>query len=355
MLDPADVTLSPLPLRAGVAFTITTLIHNNSDELAGDVPVVVHLSALEEKFGYQPFLQVLTATVPPSTSVPVTVPVRWNLSSGEHRLWVQANRLPDAWQGDLPVQPEANLADNAVLVDLWIEPFDAYMNTLCAGRVDLEVGPADILPEPDTGRVVVTIHNLGNRAVYNVPVIVFSRRASGVGYSPAIPPCGGTVRVTVDLEGALAPGDGLTVRINPDEWASGIEEDDFENNHVAVSAGFAPGVVVPAAEQPADYDFWIGADGIELAQPGVLVVTVQNRGTRDADEVPVWVQNEAGRKVVDRIALVRGQGTGIGAIRISSLGAQHGPLTITINPADADGAYPEANRQDNTVTFQLSE
>ncbi|MBN1657940.1 MAG: hypothetical protein JXA93_06035 [Anaerolineae bacterium] len=354
-LDPADLALAPLPLRAGAPFTITTRIHNRSDILAVDVPVVVHLAALQDEFGYQPFLHVLTVTVPPSASVPITVPVHWNLASGEHRLWMQTNRLPDAWQAALPLQAEANLSDNTMLVDLWVEPFDAQVSTLCAGRVDLEIEPADILPEPDAGRVLVTIHNLGNRAVYNVPVVVFSTRASGIAYSPAIPPCGGTMRVSVDLEGGLAPGDTLNVQINPAGWTSGIEEDNYDNNHVAVSAGFAPGAAPPLPQQPADYDFWVDTGGIELAQPGVLVVTIQNRGTRDADEVPVQVENEAGRKVIDRIPLVRGQGIGVGAIRISSLGTRSGTLIVTINPADAPNAYPEANRQDNVVTFHFPE
>ncbi|HSJ55544.1 MAG TPA: hypothetical protein VLC95_00080 [Anaerolineae bacterium] len=354
-LDPADVTLAPLPLRAGVPFTLTTFIHNRSAVPAADVPLVVHLSAIRDEFGYQAFTHVMTVTVPPSVSVPITVPVRWNLASGEHRLWIQANRPPDAWRGVLPAQAEANLADNAVLVDLWIEPFDAEVSTLCAGRVDLEIEPVDILPEPDAGRVLVTVHNLGNRAVYNVPVVVFSSKASGVAYSPPIPPCGGTVRVPVDLEGELAQGDALTVRINPVEWAAEVEEDNYDNNEVAISAGFAPGVAPSPPQQPADYDFWVDSGGIELAQPGVLVITVQNRGTRDADGVPVQVETETGRKIVDRIPLVRGQGVGVGAIRISSLGVRTGALVVTINPPDSPDAYPEANRQDNVVIFNLPE
>jgi len=354
-LDLGDVALTPQPLRAGEPFTITTLIHNQSDVLAENVPVVVLVAPLEDQFGYQPFLHVLTVTVPASTSVPITVTVRWNLAAGEHRLWVQANREPESWQGLMPAQPEVNLADNAVLVALMIEPFDTQLSTLCAGRVDLEIEPADILPEPDADRVLVTIHNLGNRAVYNVPVVVFSARATGLAYSPAIPPCGGTVRVPIDLVGNLAPGDALTVRINPAEWESDLVEDNFDNNQVAVSAGFAPGAAPPAVQSPADYDFWLETGAVELAQPGVLVITVQNRGTRDADQVPVQVENEAGRKILDRIPLVRGQGMGVGAVQVSSLAARGGKLIVTVNPAGAENAYPEANRQDNTVTFLLPE
>jgi hypothetical protein len=38
-LNEEDLSLDPLPLRAGFPFTITAAIHNNADLLAADVPV----------------------------------------------------------------------------------------------------------------------------------------------------------------------------------------------------------------------------------------------------------------------------------------------------------------------------
>jgi hypothetical protein len=108
-------------------------------------------------------VEVLTVTVPASESVSLNVPVNWNLAGGEHRLWVQVNRLPNAWQSRAPTQPEANLADNLVLLDLMVDPFDAYTSELCAGRVDLEVGPLDVLPDPERQLVLVQVHNHGQQ------------------------------------------------------------------------------------------------------------------------------------------------------------------------------------------------
>ena len=158
-----EVLVEPVPLRAGFPFTVTALIHNNLRVPAEDIPVMILISAEQEEIGYTSYTQLITVTVPASQSLQVDLPVDWNFAGGEHRLWIQANRLPDAWQERAPTKSEANTQDNIALVDLIVDPFDAYTSDLCSGRVDVKIGPEDILPEPDQQRVLVRLHNVGNR------------------------------------------------------------------------------------------------------------------------------------------------------------------------------------------------
>jgi hypothetical protein len=347
-----EIQLAPLPLRAGHPFTITGVIHNDSAVPAADVPVLVHLSANREELGFTSFVEVLTVTVPASDSVSLNVPVNWNLAGGEHRLWVQVNRLPNAWQSWAPTQPEANLADNLVLLDLMVDPFDAYTSELCAGRIDLEVGPLDVLPDPERQLVLVQVHNHGNKAAYNLPVIVLGRKASGIAYTPVILPCGGTVRVEVALDQPFSEGESFSVRVNPAGWEDGLVEDNYTNNEVSVSAGL-PGAAEHQLGSLHDYDFRIDAAQIEVPQEFIVLVRVYNHGTRDAANVPIQVANQAGRTLNDVVPLVQGSGSGVVAIRVGSLWSPGGTLTFTVNPEDAKNGYPETNRQDNVATFAL--
>jgi hypothetical protein len=348
-----DVSVAPLPLRAGFPFTITALIHNNASVPARDVPVMVYIAAEQEEINYTSFLQLLTVTLPASQSLPVEVPVDWNFAGGEHRLWVQANRLPDAWQFYTPTWPEADTSDNVALLDLLVDPFDGYSSDLCSGRVDVEIEPTDVLPEPDHQRVLVRLHNVGNQAVYNLPVVVIGEQVSGLAYTPAIPPCGGTAEVYVDLDRPLQQGESLTVMVNPRDWGGGVAEDNLDNNQVTVAAGLAPGVNMPPGSELEDYDFVISTADIETPEPWIALVTVHNLGTRDAAMVPIRVENQAGRKLSDAIPLVQGNGRGVAAIRIGYLWTRSGTLTFTINPEDAEGAYPEVNRDNNVATLSL--
>jgi hypothetical protein len=352
-LDAEDVAVEPVPLRAGFPFSVTAAVHNNLGVDAVDVPLMVHISARQEEIGYSPFMQLLTVTVPASQSLPVEVPVNWNLAGGEHQLWVQVNRLPDAWQSRAATLPEADTGDNIALLELMVDPFDAYTSDLCSGRVDIEIGPADVVPEPDQQRVLVVVHNMGNRAVYNLPVIVLGDQVMGISYTPIIPPCGGTVRVYVEVDRPLRQGESLTVLVNPRDWEQGLAEDDFDNNQVSVAAGLAPGIAIPPDSGLEDYDFSISSDGIEIPQLWIVQVTVHNLGPRDADMVPIRVENEAGRKITDAIPLVQGNGLGVAAIRVGYLWTRGGTLTFTVNPQDVKGAYPEANRDNNVATFTL--
>ena len=352
-LDEEDVSVAPLPLRAGFPFSVTVVIHNNSTAPATDVPIMLHIAARQEEINYSSFVQVLTATLPASQSLSIEVPVNWNFAGGEHSFWVQVNRLPDAWQSRTPTWTEANTSDNVVLLDLMIDPFDAYASDLCPGRVDVEICPADVLPEPDRQRVWVRVHNVGNRAVYNLPVVVIGDQLSGVTYTPAIPPCGGTAEVYVELDRLFQQGEPLTVLVNPSEWLGGLPEDDLDNNEVTVAAGLAPGLAVPPGSGLEDYDFSISTTAIEMPEPWIALVTVHNLGTRDAAMVPIHIENEAGRKLSDAIPLVQGNGIGVAAIRIGYLWTRGGTLTFTINPEDAEDAYPEANRGNNVATFTL--
>jgi hypothetical protein len=352
-LDVDTVQVAPQPVRAGFPFTVTATIENQSAVTATDVPVMVHISALHEEIGYAPFLEVVTVTVPASQSLTIDVPVHWNLNGGEHRVWLQVNELPDAWQATEPLQPEAALADNVALVDLMVDPFDAYTSDLCSGRIDVEVGPADVLPEPDRQRVLVTVHNLGNRAVYNLPVVALGREATGIVYTPAIPPCGGTAQVAVPLDRPFDEGSSLNVLVNPRDWEGGLVEDNFDNNQVAVTGGLQPGVAVSEAGGLQDYDFSIISAEIEIPQQWMVLVKIHNRGTRDAAMVPIRVENERGRKILDAVPLVRGNGLGIAAFPIGYLWTRGGVLTFTVNPPDANGALPETNRDDNVATFTL--
>ena len=352
-LGEEDVTIEPLPLRAGVPFSLTLVIHNDSQVSAPDVPILVYLSGRQEEIGYAPFWQVLTATVPPSQSVEVVVPVNWNFSGGEHQLWVQVNRLPEAWQQRIPTLPEADNSDNVFLAELMIDPFDAYSSDLCAGRTDVEIGPQDVLPQPDQQRVLVRIHNIGNQAVYHLPVVVMGDRLSGIAYTPAIPPCGGTAKVYVEVDRPFDEGESLTVLLNPEEWSDQLVEDRFDNNRVSVVAGLGPDVQLAPGGGLDDYDFSISASDIEIPQMWILQVRVYNHGTRDAAMVPIRVENEAGRKLMDAIPLVQGQGLGVAAFPAGYLWRPGGTLTFTVNPEDAKGSYPERNRDNNVTTFTL--
>jgi len=352
-LTEEDISIAPLPLRAGFPFSITATIHNSAQVPALDVPLMFHLAANQEEIGYTSFLQVLTVTVAASHSLPVTIPVNSNFAGGEHSLWVQVNRLPEAWQGRIPVQPEENTDDNIVLLDLMVDPFDAYASELCPGRVDVEISAADVLPEPDQQRVLVRVHNSGNRAVYNLPVVITGEELAGIAYTPSIPPCGGTAKVYVAVDRPFQQGESLTVQINPSGWEGGLEEDDFDNNKIAVAAGLAPGASLPSTSGLADYDFSISTADIEIPEMWIVLVTVHNLGTRDADMVPIRIENEAGRKLTDAIPLVQGNGLGGAAIRVGYLWTRGGTLTFTVNPKDLDDAYSETNRENNVATFTL--
>jgi hypothetical protein len=348
-----DVAIDSLPVRAGFPFTLTAVIHNNAPQEALDIPVMIYLSADQEEIGFSPFLQVMTVTVPSTGTLPLSVPVDWNLGGGEHSLWIEVNRLPEAWRSHTRTQTEEEITDNIVLLDLLVDPFDAYSSDLCPGRVDVEIAPADVVPEPELQRVTVTVHNVGNQAVYNLPVVVLGEQTTGIAYTPPIPPCGGTAQVSVRMEHAFGQGESLSVQVNPHKWVGGLEEDDHDNNLVAVSAGLGPGVEVPPGSGLEDYDFGITTSDIETPELWIVMVTVHNQGTRDAATVPILIENAAGRRLTDAIPLVRGKGTGVAAVRVGYLWTHGGTLTFTINPEDAKGAYPESNRDNNVATFTL--
>jgi hypothetical protein len=348
-----EVTVGPLPLRAGFPFTITAQLHNNTATPALDVPLMVYLSPQREEIGYQPFFELITVTLPTTQPVTVKLPVRWNLAGGEHRLWVQLNRLPRAWQAQAPTLPETDTGDNVVWLDLMIQPFDAYESDLCPGRVDVELNPPDVSAAPGQQQVAVRVHNEGNRAVYNLPVVVTGQGLAGIGYSPAIPPCGGTGEVLVPVDRLLKPGEALAVEVNPPGWEGGQPEDEFDNNRAAAAvretstlAG-APGLGLP------EYDFSIGPADVTSPEAFILLVTVHNHGTRDAARVPILLQNLAGRKLTDVIPLVQGEGQGVAAIRVGYLWTRGGTLTLTVNPQAAKGAYPESDHSNNVTTFKL--
>jgi hypothetical protein len=353
VLTEESLSIEPLPLRAGFPFTITTEIGNRADLAAEDVPVMVYISAKQEEIGYTSFLQLFTVTVPASQTVPLTVPVDWNFAGGEHQLWMQVNRLPEAWQDRNPTQPEADTGDNIVLLDLMVDPFDAYSSDLCSGRVDVQIGPTDILPEPEKQRVLVRVHNLGNRAVYNLPVVVTGDQLSGVAYLPAIPPCGGTAQVHVQADRPFQEGEPLTVQVNPSDWVGSLQEDDADNNRVTVMAGLSPEVVSLPDGSGEDYDFALTTGDIEIPEMWMVMVTVQNLGTRDADMVPIRVESKSGRKIVDSVPLVQGDGLGVAAMTVGYLWTPGGTLTFTVNPPDVAGAFPETNRDNNVATFTL--
>jgi hypothetical protein len=234
-----------------------------------------------------------------------------------------------------------------------IDPFDAYTSDLCSGRIDVEIGPTDVLPEPGQQRVLVTVHNLGNRAVYNLPVVVLGRNATGIAYTPAIPPCGGTAQVVVPMDRPFDDGVDLNALVNPPGWDGGLAEDSFDNNEVVVTSGTSTGMAASGAGGLQDYDFYIVSEEIEIPQQWMVLVKVHNRGTRDAAMVPIRVENDRGRKIVDAIPLVRGDGLGVAALTVGYLWTPGGVLTFTVNPPDAKGAYPETDLDDNVATFTL--
>ncbi len=350
-LSEKDVKLQPLPIRAGVPFTASITVHNDA-VVAATVPILVYVSAAQEQIGFSPFLEVLTGTVPATQSLTVQVPVVWNLAGGEHQMWVRVNSLPEAWAPPTPLLPEASLADNAVLIAFDVAPFDAYVSDVCAGRVDVGLDAGEVWAGPDAAHLLLRLRNLGNQAVYHLPVVVTGRDATGIAYTPAIAPCGGTADVTVALDRALQPGEPFRVQVNPPGWPDGLAEDNLENNVVSAVAGSAESTAAPPPAVT-DYDFSLAETDVDVSQPGILLLTVHNRGTRDAANVPVRIENKAGRKLLDVVPLVEGGGLGVAAIQLGALWTAGGVLTVTLNPADAKGAYPEANRSDNVRLVTL--
>ena len=371
-LTQKEIKLEPLPLRAGFPFTITIPIHNNEPVPAVGVPVMIYLSAKQEQIGFSPFLQVLTVTVPATQTLAVKVPVVQNMAGGEYQLWVQVNRLstPVAQQAGLAALPETDIDDNSALVDLVVAPFDAYVSDLCSGRTDVALEFAEMWLEPDLRRIHVRVHNLGNQAVYNLPVVISGEQAAGVAYTPAIPPCGGTAEVAVELDPPLEAGESVDVAVNPPDWPDKFAEDGYDNNYVrsvTVSAGSTPDegpfllsadgerAVMPGAPNDGgtDYDFAISPVDVEIVRSGVVLIKVHNLGTRDVANVPIRIEGKAGRKVVDVIPLIEGNGLGVAAIQLGWLSSPKATLILTVNPEGAKGAYPEANRANNVVTFSL--
>jgi hypothetical protein len=253
----------------------------------------------------------------------------------------------------VPTQAEADTTNNLALLDLMVSPFDAYTSNLCSGRVDVEVGPADLLPDAGQQQVQVRVHNVGNLAVYNLPVVITGRELTGIAYTPAIPPCGGTADVNVELDRPLEEGEQISVQVNPTEWGGDLQEDSVDNNQTVANVGLASEAAYSSENEQEDYDFALSATDIETPEQWVVLVTVHNEGTRDAADVPIRVQNQAGRKIVDAIPLVQGEGIGVAAIRVGYLWTPGGKLTFTVNPADAKGAYPEQNRENNVAIFPL--
>ena len=145
----------------------------------------------------------------------------------------------------------------------------------------------------------------------------------------------------------------MTVHVNPQDWGDSLQEDNFDNNRLAIAAGLAPGMVISASSIPQDYDCSISTADLETPQLWLVLVTVHNLGTRDAAMVPIRVENEAGRKITDAIPLVQGNGLGVAAIRVGYLWTRGGTLTFTVNPQGAKGAYPETNQDNNVATLAL--
>lgn len=350
-LTEVGVSVASLPLRAGFPFTVTATIQNNSDVPAIGIPVLVHISALQEQIGYTPFTQVLSVTLPSTHTVAMEVPVRWNLAGGEHQLWVQVNRLPEAWWTQWPPQPEIDRSDNSSLVALMVDPFDAYTSDLCPGRVDASIDERLVQVSPEQSALAIRVHNEGNQAMYNLPVVVTGDRIGGIAYTPAIPPCGGTAEVTIPLDRLATPGESLHIQLNPAQWAASILEDNYSNNVVTTTVALR--TMSPPEAAPVDYDFSIATTDIQTPELWIVMVTVHNLGTRDASTVPILVENESGRKITDFIPLVQGEGIGQAAIRVGYLWTHGGTLSFTINPQNAKGAYPEKDRSNNSAQFTL--
>jgi len=159
--------------------------------------------------------------------------------------------------------------------------------------------------------------------------------------------------VVVEVDRPFQAGESLTVQINPSDWSDALEESDFTNNRVSVSVGLAPGLILPPGSGLEDYDFALTMEDIETPERWMVMVTVHNLGTRDADMVPIRIENESGRKLLDAIPLVQGEGSGVAAIRVGYLWLPGGTLTFTVNPPDAKASYPESNRDNNLATFTL--
>jgi len=371
-LKPKEIKLEPLPLRAGFPFTISIPIHNNEPAPAVGVPVMIYLSAKQEQIGFSAFFRVLAVTVPATQTMAVKVPVVQNMTGGEYRLWVQVNRLsmPVAQQAGVAALPEIDIEDNSALVDLVVAPFDAYVSDLCPGRTDVALEFAEMWLEPDLRRIHVRVHNLGNQAVYNLPVVVTGRQVAGMAYTPAIPPCGGTAEAAVELDRPLEAGEPVDVAVNPADWPDRLAEDGFDNNYVrsvTISAGSAADqgpfllsedgerAVMPgtASDGGTDYDFAVSPVDVEIVRSGVILIKVYNLGTRDVANVPIRIEGKAGRKVIDVIPLIEGDGLGVAAIQLGWLWSPKATLTLIINPEGAKGAYPETNRGNNTVTITL--
>jgi hypothetical protein len=157
----------------------------------------------------------------------------------------------------------------------------------------------------------------------------------------------------VEIDRPFQEGETLTVQVNPSEWEGGLPEDQTDNNKVTVTAGWVADEAFSIPGSLEDYDFSLITEDIEIAEPWTVLITAHNLGTRDAARVPVRIENEGGRKLTDVIPLVQGEGMGVAAVRVGYLWIPGGTLTLTINPQDASGAYPEMNQENNVATFTL--
>jgi len=108
-----------------------------------------------------------------------------------------------------------------------------------------------------------------------------------------------------------------------------------------------------ASDGGTDYDFVVSPVDVEIVRSGVILIKVYNLGTRDVANVPIRIEGKAGRKVIDVIPLIEGDGLGVAAIQLGWLWSPKATLTLIINPEGAKGAYPETNRGNNTVTITL--
>ena len=172
------------------------------------------------------------------------------LRDGGYAVAVSVNReLRDVvenrfyWQA--PEQAETDPSDNVVETRLTVHPFESYTSEACPPATNLAISALDIAlvrpdhsegasPAADSDFLAVTIHNVGNPALYSVPVqLVGAGGQSFYSYTLGLRPCGGTDRMFLPVNPAW--GEIFTLVLNPVDSGGAIPEEDYTDNEVTVT------------------------------------------------------------------------------------------------------------------------
>ncbi|GAC1640138.1 MAG: hypothetical protein NVS4B8_07490 [Herpetosiphon sp.] len=218
-----DVALTE-PLVEGLPFTVTVDVHNIGT-LAVDRTMVLFSVVRPLVSGDQNIFVGAGGDGPIAPDgvvrVPIAIPASVAFTPGEYHYRASAYLL--GGQGD--AQLHHNVAPIGVFT---VAP--PYAD--CSGDPDVAVSRNDIVAEGE--RMRITVHNLGRKTLYQVPLLVHPVEAGSkldaFYLLPRILPCGGTTSVT-----AFRQSRHMEVEVNPAGQRTSFEEQNRLNNRVLVT------------------------------------------------------------------------------------------------------------------------